>query len=252
MSKITDFPIALIQAINDWQIGGGANKKARNAAALKREAVALPDRFRKCGTPCYRQLALEKGHLYELNDTLQLPETSSAWTVALDVAQQIKGGVPPEGWQGIIFGLVPPRGSVIVNLDRLYSDAAFRRAVAEAQPKIHRFGDGIGRYQNTQREVVVEVNSIHLNQVISLGGYSGTRFEIAKLYYGRDPSFLDLLNLDALVVKSGVAFGPSWVSGAAKDRCISKIQSKAPFYRLIKQLQNIPDLRQDDLDGDDG
>ena len=41
--------------------------------------------------------------------------------------------------------------------------------------------------------------------------------------FGREPSPSDLEYFDSLVLKSGAEFGPTWLSGDAKDRVIQKI-----------------------------
>jgi hypothetical protein len=127
----------LIQAISDWQRGGSSKQKAKGER-LKQEAASLPDEFRQCPLCCFRQISLEKGALWKLADQLELPESISAWTLTLDVAQSFKGGVPPQGWQGAIFAVHPPAGSVVETNKRQVSG----------------YQDGIGRYGNSQREVV--------------------------------------------------------------------------------------------------
>src|SRR5260370_975565 len=93
----------LIQAVSDWQRGGSPRQKAARGLKLKAEAATLPDQFRQCSSSCFRQIALPKGSVWQLADTLELPETISSWTVSLDVARTFKNGVPPPGSQGVIF-----------------------------------------------------------------------------------------------------------------------------------------------------
>lgn len=238
MPSSSSFSLELLQAINDWQIGGSPKQKATKAEKLNKCARRLPSRFRKCKKPCYRQLSLLPGHIFELNDTLTLPETTSSWTASLDIAQQFKGGVPPEGYQGIIFEVLPPKDTVVINLDRLYNNKGFMRAVEENKDNIIRFGDGIGRYRNSQREIVISLKEVGLHEVASLGGYSDSRVDVAKLYFQKDViSFAELLEFDKLSTKANVKTGPAWIIGAPKDRCIARIQEKAPYYRLRKQLE---------------
>ena len=231
------FTPQLLQAISDWQRGGNPKQKNKRAEALVPLARVLPVKYRRCKTLCYRQLSIEKGHIYKLNDRLRLPETVSSWTLDPAIAQNFKGGVPPHGQQGIIFSIFPPPGSVVLNLDTLLDDDEFKAAVAQHQASITGFGDGLARYGNTQREVILRLDHIRLRDVFALGGYSGTEKEIARLYYQREPDFADLVNFYGLMKQTSQQVGPRWVAGAAKDRVIARLQSRMPEMRTMKLLQ---------------
>ncbi len=239
------FSLPLLQAINNWQIGGGKNQKAKRGQELKRQAASLPDRFRSCDLICYRRISLEKGDLFRLNDILELPETVSAWTVSLETARKVKDGVPDVGSQGIIFATYPSDGSVVANLDRIYRDADFSAAFDANKSAIERHGDGIGRYRNDQREVVLEIDTIQLVDIVELGGYSSSRDELAGIYaravHGRNPTAADIRNFDFLLaIADRELIGPGWIWSDAKDRVLKKIQGVMPTLRTIKRLQDDP------------
>jgi len=227
----------LIQAICDWQRGGTSKQKAKRGERLKREAVSLPEEFRQCPLCCFRQISLEKGALWKLADQLELPESISAWTLSLDVAQSFKGGVPPQGWQGVIFAIHPPAGSVVVNLDRLFRNEDFLTAVEANKEQISGYQDGIGRYKNSQREVLLEVSTIRISDIHELGGYSSNRDELVRMIYGPAPSSANYEDFDRRVALSGAKLGPDWIEGEAKDRVIDKIRAVMPGLRTIKKLQ---------------
>ena len=56
---------------------------------------------------CFRQIALDKGSVWDLLAENKLDEKISSWTTDLQIAKTFKGGVPPQGqgWQGLIFVL---------------------------------------------------------------------------------------------------------------------------------------------------
>jgi hypothetical protein len=206
------FTRELIQAVNDWQRGGDHGQKVRRGRRLKECAEQLPAQFRICGEVCFRQEAHEKDRIWQLLADRLLPETIAAWTMDLDVAKTFKGGVPPPGLQGVIFSLVPPAGSVVLNLVTLYANPAFRAAVGAHKPDLTRFADGIGRWDVSQREVLLELGNLEPATVYSYGGFSADKTVLAELQLQRKPTPEDLAAFDALSADAGVAPGPWWLS----------------------------------------
>ncbi len=233
----------LIQAVSDWQRGGSPRQKAARGLKLKAEAAALPDKFRQCSSKCFRQIALPKGSFWQLADTLELPETISAWTVSLDVARIFKNGVPSPGSQSIIFSVHSPPASVVLNLDCLLGEPAFVEAVETHKSDISGYYDGICRYGNQQREVVLEISGIQITDIHGLGGYSSNREELIEMMYGPNPSSENLRAFDRGLAASGQELGPVWINGEAKDRVIVKIRALMPGLRLIKKLQETKPLQ---------
>lgn len=216
------FPDHVIQAISDWQRGGSPAQKQRRGVALKNACTELPDKFRRTMLVCFRQLALSKSAVWQLHDTLCLAETISSWTLATDVAKAFKGGVPPEGVPGLILDIVPPADCVVVNLDALYRDEAFQAACDAARRRIEGFGNGIAKYGNAQNEIVLELESVPMSSVYALGGHSGSREEIARLYFGHEPTVEEREEFSRLAKLSEVQLGPQWISGTAKDRVLTR------------------------------
>jgi hypothetical protein len=114
------FSIEFLQAVNDWQRGGDRDQVRRRCKRLAVLARDIDARFRQCDLACFRQVALEKGPLWNLLAEEDLPEKISSWTLDSAVVKTFKGGVPPEGWQGVIFALRPAPENVVLNLDRPY------------------------------------------------------------------------------------------------------------------------------------
>jgi hypothetical protein len=64
------FSLPLLQAINNWQIGGGKNQKAKRGQELKRQAASLPDRFRSLRSDLLPPNIVRERRPVRLNDIL--------------------------------------------------------------------------------------------------------------------------------------------------------------------------------------
>src|SRR4249919_1798491 len=140
------FELEDLQALNDWQIGGRSSEKMARVNSFVRAARNFPEAFRRCEATCYRQLALNPRHVRLLGSKYGLAETVSSWTIAEDVAKTFAGGVPPIGYQGVIFSVDATNSAVVLNLAALYADEEFLNAIDKAKGRIRGFGDGIGAY----------------------------------------------------------------------------------------------------------
>jgi len=232
------FSLSLLQSINDWQIGGSPSVKGKRGKILQKEFSQLPDEYRICYFSCFRKIDLEKGILWKLADDLLLPETISAWTIETSIAQKFKGGVPASGIQAIIFTLQPTDAiCVVANLSKIYRDQEFLNAVEKNKNNIKNFELGIGRWGNSQAEVVMEVKNITIDNIYEMGGFSSSREKLVKELYGSNPTKLHYADFDFLVGVNSIDIGGGWVSGAAKDKVLKKIKDQMPALRTIKQLQ---------------
>jgi hypothetical protein len=234
----TVFTLDLLQAVSDWQRGGNAQQKAKRAKRLKEEALNLPDRFRSPGLCLFRQISLAKTPLYELMDQLTLPESTSAWTKVPDIAKEFKRGVPPEGWQGVIFSIPPSQGTVILDLDALYREQEFRDELTANSSAITGYSQGAGKYGGDQREVVLEIGSVALSDTYALGGYSSDLETLGRMWLGRAPSEEEKEFMTRTLAEAGQAVGGYWLEAPGKDRVIDRIQrNEMPRLRHIKKLQ---------------
>lgn len=71
-----------------------------------------------------------------------------------------------------IISIYPDQDQVILNLKELYSCEYFQAAIRENQQKIRKYNRGIGRYFDSQKEVILEVDSVTIDNIESLGGHS--------------------------------------------------------------------------------
>ena len=236
------YSLELLQTINDWQCGGDAKQKERRGKRLKELALQLDVKFRSCSAVCYRQIALPKGGVWNLLVKNQLSETISAWTTDPLLAKGFKGGVPPknQGWQGVIFSVKTKEENIILNLNALYSDAVFLEAVEIHKSKIINFAKGIGQYQNTQSEIIIELEQLDLAQVHALGGYSLAldAQDFAERYLTHVPTKEIKSLIDLALTKSGKQLGPSWIEGEAVANVLERMQPHIEQLRHIKQIQD--------------
>lgn len=229
------FTLEIVQAVSDWQRGGGHNAKVKRGAALKKACAGLPSSFRTWDGFCYRQEAHEKDRVWQLLADNCLTETIAAWTTDLGIAKTFKGGVAPEGLQGVIFKLRPPSASVVVNLSALFADSDFRDACDLYGKQIAGFDSGIGRYRDSQKEVVLEIASLDRASTYALGGYSGSREALAALLFGRPPSGEDLKVFGELCRRANVSAGAWWLTEAGTRAVLKRMEPHVARLRAQKQ-----------------
>lgn len=233
------FTLEFLQAVSDWQRGGLPAQKAKRGARLKAEALKLPEHFRSPSLCVFRQISLEKTPLYQLMDQLALPEAISSWTKVPSIAKEFKGGVPPEGWQGVIFSIPPSRGSIVVDLDKLYRDENFQQTLEANKSAITGYANGAGLYAGKQREVVLEIDAVSLDDIYALGGYSSDLDTLGRMWLGRAPSDEEKAFMVRTLAEAGQAVGGYWLEAPGKDRVIKKVQENdMPRLRTIKKLQD--------------
>jgi hypothetical protein len=234
------FTKELIQAICNWQRGGDARQKARRGDLLKAEASKLPQEFRTSESTCYRQIALDDPNLRNLGTKFQLPETISSWSESERVAEDLKGGVPAKGggYIGVIFRLRPDESEVVVNLGKLFRNEDFVREVIELKSEIDGFALGIGKYWDTQHEVVIEKSTLPLDTLHAWGGFSSDREKLkCMLSESLGVSITDD-QFDDLMKESGQKIGQYWMkTPAAVARVAEALKHHADrVNRLIRTI----------------
>jgi hypothetical protein len=207
---VADFTLELLQAINDWQRGGNHNQKLKRGAKLKQLAATLPERYRNCSEVCYRQEAHEKDRIWQLLANECLPETIAAWTTEISIALDFKNGVPPDGLRGVIFRLKPSSEEVVINLVEVYRDPDFRSAIERHKSEIIGFGDGIGRYYDTQREIVLELHKLGPETIYRYGGYASDRETLAQQFFRYKPNAEGLAFFDQLCRQANIPESGAW------------------------------------------
>lgn len=238
-----EFSLSLLQAINDWQIGGNEKTARKRGLALRVACESLPSQFKTVPSVCFRQVALGKRSVWDLLGEMSLSEKISSWTLDLVLAKDFKGGVPPEGqgFQGVIFERAPTAGEIVVNLWALYRDDRFQEALGRHAGAIVRFHDGIGRYGNSQSEVILEVDALLQEDIHSLGGHSSSFdelvFRAAFVMYGRSPTSAEVADLKGRVSELEPVAGARWLERDSTHRVLARVQPHASDLREIKRQQ---------------
>lgn len=235
------FTVEFLQAVNDWQRGGDAKQNRKRGESLRSQCRSLPETFRESPLVCHRQIALPKGGVWDLIGAGKLTEKVSSWTLDLEVAKGFKGGVPPrdQGYQGAIFSLNPPAGSVIVNMRLLYRDPEFQRAIDQHKNAISGFHLGIGCYGDQQSEVVLEIDSLSQDDIYSLGGHSSQFDELVEIaaheVYGHSPTADERAALTLKVEGVRRQAGPSWLTPDGTRRVLARVRPSALALAEIKR-----------------
>lgn len=237
------FNLQVLQAVSDWQRGGAIKQITRRAQALKTACASLSEEYQTCLLVCYRQIALPKGGVWDLIGEDRLAEKVSSWTLDIELAKAFKGGVPPagQGFQGTILFLYPPPGSVIVNLWKLYNEPDFTEAMEKNKAAIEGYHDGAGRYQNSQSEVVIEIDAVTQEDIYSLGGHSSSLEQLvaqaADLVYRRPSTPEERQALFLQANRAGVKAHPEWLNMDATRRVLARTKPQAAVLTEIKRWQ---------------
>lgn len=220
----TPFSIELLQAINDWQI----DSTSKRAQALKNVAYNLPERYRSASQLCFRRISLEGKYLMKLGTSYKLSEKISSWTFDLEFTKKFKHGVPPHGYQGVVFEYKPNREEIILNLHALYSDEFFKAFVKANQKDVKNFSKGIGKYGNSQSEIILDVEFLPLNAIRLWGGYSSDESNLALKYYDRIKiSLAKRKQFKRLMKKANVKCGPRWLEG---EDAVRRVNGKLSYH----------------------
>jgi len=216
------FSRELLQAISDWQQGGSPAEKATRGQALAQLAAGLPRRYREVAGPCYRKVALTDKHAFELGVVYKLPETVSGWTLDIEIAKQFKKGVPPAGWRGVIFDFRPTPEQVVINLDAVYQDPAFCDSCAREKSHLTGYALGIGKYKNSQREVVLRLHEVEISNIFAIGGFIADESidSLVQECLGRSFEEAEAREFESATARSRGLSNQWWLQGPSKDRII--------------------------------
>jgi hypothetical protein len=225
------FPSSFLHAVDRWQKGGDRVAKAKRGERLKREVLALNDPvICECTRVVYRRLALPQSDIWKFITAGILRETISAWTVDDDIAKGVKGGIPEEWkagkrWFGLVLQHEPRPDEVILNLETLWVDMAYQQALSSAGPT--EYTEGIRRYENSQREVVLEVSRFSLREIWSWGGYSSSVEDLAELINGAPATKEQVEWLRAVFEKENIPVGARWTAPAGARNVTRRVLDHA-------------------------
>lgn len=242
---MTIFSLELLQAISDWQQGGNKKVSSARGEKLKEVCQTLPAEFRESNLMCFRKLNLFKTYVWDLIAEDALSEKISSWTLDSDTAKKFKGGVPLPTeitQQAVILAVFPLNHNVIINLHEIFRNKEFQAAIKDNKSKIVGFNKGIGKYQNDQSEVVIEVEQVTQSDVYSLGGFSSNFDDLLKQaaidIYGANYSEAQLENLIWKSEKAGIKGGARWLSEQGTKKVLAIVNQQVEPLRQLKQSQN--------------
>ena len=249
MTTVPDvtFELPLLQAISDWQRGDENRERGGLLGRqLKAACVNLPDRFKACDSMCYRRMLLDKRGQWKLLAENELGEKISSWTMDLEVAKGMKGGIPDESdaqaGRATIFQMTPPSGSVITNLAALYADPKFCAAMTANSAAIINFDEGAASYWDIEQEVVIEIDTIAQADIYSMGGeshdFDTLVLTAAFLAYGPAMSQAqwDEFRVHAESIRHEA--GKKWLAPDAFRRVLARVQQHVPRLLERKRAQN--------------
>lgn len=225
------YPASFLHAIDRWQKGGDLAANLKRGKCLKDEVSKLEDQgLRLCGQVVYRRLSLPQKHIWEFITTGTLPEKISSWTVDLDVAKGLKGGVPPEfqdgkRWFGVILEHKPAAPEIVLNLNSLWVELPYQRSLSAANPD--QYTEGIRRYENSQQEVVLELDRVSLKEIYSWGGYSSPADELARLALGAKATKDQIADFGNALEANGISTGARWTSSTGARNVTLRVLDQA-------------------------
>lgn len=231
------FPATLLHAIDRWQKGGDHAAKVKRGQRLKQEVLGLNDpNLRWCPEVVYRRLALPQRFIWTFITTGTLPETISAWSLGPDVARGVKGGVPPEWqhgkrWFGVILEHKPKPEEVVVNLDALWVDLRYQQSLSACSPE--KYTEGIRRYENSQREVVLNLARVSLKQIWSWGGYSSSVEQLTEQFLGVKPEPDQIDWVRKMIEENDIQIGARWTSSSGARNVTLRVIERAKRRGLL-------------------
>ena len=239
-----EYTLDFIQTVNDWQAYGMRERK--NEIAQKLRSFSIDDHLKKCDKPCYR-ITDFRNHVKErsifdafLNQRILFGVTS--WTTDYKVAQNFyKEGIPLYPYEGINYIIkITNCSNIILNIESLYSDTAFIKACEKHKKNIKEYSKGIGRFGNTQKEVILDIESVSVDNIYAFWGTSSSKEKFYEKY---------ISDLTQVVKISGGKItweyidkfleehiGPYWDDDKKNvNRIISNLKKEADVFNKLKK-----------------
>jgi len=230
------FSVPFIQAVNDWLF----DPILENAQRLALLSTELPIKFRERRSHIYRRIDLPSHHMWELLAEERLPEKISSWSESDLVARN--HGEIREKYQAVLFRIPPERGRTIVNISRLFGPNGFRLACVMLEEQILDYEFGIGTFENSEQEVVVELDHITPDDIVGFFGPSSNEAELVYLagkeLYGRLPTTDEQKALLTRMRWYGRRAGYHWLSEDGVLNVRNRMREAISELKKIKQLQS--------------
>ena len=247
------FTIELLQAINNWQANGKGDEKKKLCQDIILNSTHLPDKFKTLTHDCYRKLNLGGYNILDIGRNLYLEENYSSWTFNKKVAQSFDKGVPEPGQIGYIFKITPKNSyKVIVNLDALYNDKKFIEAHEKYKNQILNYNAGIGKYNGSQCEIILNVSSLEISQIWAYGGFSSDIKKLYNQYLERGNPIYNIKQFELKLKEINREAGKNWITSDNRPEAIKKIiEHNMQIPKLVNsRIKSVlPDVSKAHLEG---
>ena len=94
---------------------------------------------------------------------------------------------------------------------------------------ISNYEEGIERFENSEKEIILVVEELKIEQIWAYGGFSSSKEELAKKYFGYKPNKDEKRFFENQLNTKGIKLGGRWVTGKAKNRTVKKHIEAAIF-----------------------
>lgn len=187
------FTIEFLQSLNDWQAGAISKKdkngiyndniKIKLANNIIKTSINIPKEFKSFNGSCYRKF--NSGNNMELGLKEFINEKYSSWTTDfenLKTSKTLKN--PKKNEIGIIFKKdIIYNCNVILNLNALYCNKEFLEFIDDNKNEIKNFENGIGKYNNSQNEIILENTKLHIDNIIAYYGKGSEIMDFIRTYF---------------------------------------------------------------------
>lgn len=176
-----------IQIINDWQAFGLRERKIELYNKLK--SFDISPKLRICNQYCYRitdfRVKIPTLSMMSAGISEQIHIGVSSWTLEKQIAKDFykkHSPLTPSEGQNYIIKIYPEPQQIVINLNSLYNDKNFLEKCEQYKSRIQNYEKGIGYWKNNQKEVILDIDTVSVDDICAFWGYSSTPEEFYKKY----------------------------------------------------------------------
>jgi hypothetical protein len=207
----------------------------------------------QCSAPCFRKVELTPAGIAPVLLKRGKLLHGAGWTASQELALRWKLDGVSSGQFGVIFKLIPEPQQVILNLERLHESQRFRASVDTHGSE--NFREGIEKYENREREVILGECKVFAHHVWALRppqqsvGVFDTAFD--EVFGTTEEDWERHLDLHDRLDEKGVSDkSVNWLTGSAASSVLINLASRSRGRSRILDEELLPDedIR---VDGDD-
>jgi hypothetical protein len=141
---------------------------------------------------------------------------------------RLNGGTANAGW-GVILEHRPKPQEVVLNVEALWVDLRYQESLEAAGQK--KYAEGIRRYENSQRVVVLDRARVSLKQIWSWGGYSSSIEELTEQFLGVKPTAEQIDWLQKMIEENEIQIGARSTSSSGARNVTLRVIERAKQTR---------------------